>query len=539
MKRKELLLLFGIFLLGFILRVIYLGADSYWFDEANTIGFTQWPLGLFFKHYYVQRPVYFLILRVWVNLFGNGEFVTRLLSVSFGSLSILVLYKFVRLFLNKKIALLSSFILAVSFFHSLWSRTVMNYAFFCLISLISSYYFVKYLKFAHKRDLVLYCIASLISIFTHPFAVFLILVQNLLILHKRAFNLRWIVTQIFLSLGVILLCWALFFHPSFEDTYNRRIHDINRVSPQVLKQDHFLCFTDPIKLYETFTFGGRMMGHGGDGFPVFGWTLPLGYILLVVNTILLLLGLKSISDYFKHKENLDESKQDYEFKRLSLLYILLSIFIPMGVTFIAQFWIENIFCERYFIFSYPFFIVILSISIYKGIRLRWIRKAVIALTAILYIIYCINLYIPVFYQTWRNIVVAVKENLEQGDAIVLIPFAQITSFWFYFKRDDKNALYDKTMDGIYKNGQWVYSFKYDNHPVIGNGFKKIDSFIQGAPFKKLYSEKRNIWLVMSPYWEKVDRDAEKIYRAIRENYKRVFIKYYPFDGVSVEKWIMK
>lgn len=541
MKRKELLMLSGICTLGFIIRVIWLGADSYWFDEANTIGFTQWPLRLFFEHYYVQRPAYFLILRLWVNFFGNGEFITRLLSVIFGSLSILALYKFTGLFLNRKIALFAAFLLAVSFFHGLWSRAVMNYAFFSLISILSSFYFLKYVKFDRKIDLIFYCIFTIINIFVHPFALYLVLTQNILVFfwNKKLFNFRWVVAKFFIFTAIALLLWAIFFHPSFEETYKTRIREINYAPPDIFRQRPYLSFYPLLELYEAFTFGGREMGHGGDGFHVLEWTLPLGYILLFIYTILLFSGLKRILNCHKEKKNISRFEQPGDFQRISLLYILLSLFIPIGITFIVQFWINPILCERYFLFSYHFLLIILSIGLYEGIKLLRVRRLIILAISILSIIYSINLYIPAYHQTWRDIAAIVEKNIKDEDAIVLIPFGQITSFWFYFERDNKKVLHNKTMDGIYKDGEWLHSFTYDAHPVVGNAFGRIDDFVQEKFFKKFYSEERNIWLVMSPFWEEVDRAADKVYKEIKRDYRRVFNKYYPFNGVSVEKWIME
>lgn len=541
MNRKNFLILTGIFLLGSLIRIIYLGADSYWFDEANTIGFTQWPMDLFFKHYYIQRPVYFLLLRLWVTMFGNSEFTARLLSVIFGSLSIVAVYKFVRLFLNEKIALFSAFILSVSFFHVLWSRAVMNYAFFCLISIVSSYCFVKYLKFNHKRDLIYYCISTLISIFTHPFALFLVLIQNILILywHKKLFNFSWIISQFFIFLGAILLAWTIFFYPSFEATYTTRIHEVNYANPDFLKQHPSLSLYFVRQLYETFTFGGSKMGHGGDGFPVYDRTLPLGYALMFIYTIIFLLGFKNIHSCLKRKEKLWKPEKTSSLQKLGLLYIILSLLIPLGSVFIVNFWINPLFCERYFLFSYPFFITIMAVGIYKGIKLLWVRRSIMLTVGILSIIYSINHYIPKYHQTWRDIAVGVKNNIQERDVLVLIPFGQITSFWFYFEKDNKKALYNKTMDGIYKDGEWLSSFRFKTHPVVGNSFGKIDTFIQQGFFKQFYSEKRNIWLVMSPYWEEFDQAANKIYKRIKQNYRQTFSKQYFFNGVSVEKWEVK
>lgn len=539
MKSKINIQLLGIVLLGFILRIVYLGSDSYWFDEANTIGFTHWPMSLFFKHYYIQRPVYFLILKAWTMFLGYGEFSSRLLSVFFSMLSLLFSYKLVVLFVNKKTALLASFLLALSFLDGIWSRVVMNYSFFAMVSIMSSYYFIRFLKNGHKKDICFCAIINIINIFTHPFSLFLVLAQNIVIIFNKVKLKRfWVLAQIFVAVAAMLLLYTLFFYPSFEHTYNTRIHEIN-YAPSVadmIRENPFIIFYPFWKLLEAFTFGGRHVGHGGGGFSAYRWSLYIGYGQMSIYVLMFILGIRKL--YSKSKKS-NILQGNYLFKKQVVLYISATLFFPILLTTFLEFWINPLLCVRFFFFSYIFFVTLVAIGLYGTLSSVWLRRSVVFLIALFSLLFWINLYTPKNYPTWRDISREVKIRLTDNDAIVLIPFGQITSFWFYFDSGNELSLADKTMDGIYAGDKWLNRFEYDGHIITGNFFNRIDEFIKEDVFKEFRNQGRDIFLVISPFWEERDKAAEKVYTALEKHYKRSFKKKFYYNGVMIEKWQIK
>jgi uncharacterized membrane protein len=137
-KDNSLILL--IFILGLGLRLYDLGGESIWFDEAvsvmaSKLGFLEqirWSLASSDNN----PPLYYAFLRVWVLLFGDSEFAVRLPSAIFGSFSILLIYIVGALLFNKKTALLSALVLAVSVFHINFSQEGRVYALLAFLALL-------------------------------------------------------------------------------------------------------------------------------------------------------------------------------------------------------------------------------------------------------------------------------------------------------------------------------------------------------------------------------------------------------------------
>jgi len=90
-----------ILILGFSIRIFDLGTESLWFDEAHTFyiassGFKE-MLSIITND--VHPPFYFILINVWIKLFGDSEFLLRLPSVLFAVLSITWLYPTICLYL--------------------------------------------------------------------------------------------------------------------------------------------------------------------------------------------------------------------------------------------------------------------------------------------------------------------------------------------------------------------------------------------------------------------------------------------------------
>ena len=116
-NRLSFILLLLIILIGISLRLYQLGSNSLWFDEAISVWFANESLGnILIKQTSgdVHPPFYYILLSLWINVLGNGEFEVRLLSAIFGILSIPLLYLIVKNLFGNQPALISALILAIS-----------------------------------------------------------------------------------------------------------------------------------------------------------------------------------------------------------------------------------------------------------------------------------------------------------------------------------------------------------------------------------------------------------------------------------------
>src|SRR5438128_11759967 len=75
-------ILLSILILAALLRLLQLGSESLWWDEAVTVAIVRLDWEAFWKllsHYEANMGLYYCLLRLWVNL-GESEFVLSILS---------------------------------------------------------------------------------------------------------------------------------------------------------------------------------------------------------------------------------------------------------------------------------------------------------------------------------------------------------------------------------------------------------------------------------------------------------------------------
>jgi mannosyltransferase len=142
--------------LGAFLRFFLIGDKPIWLDEALTIeparlslaGGWHWLVSLD-----AHPPLYYLLLHVWLRLFGDGPTATRSLSAICGTLTLPIFYATARRMLrvasdggelraprmDRRVALLATFILAVSPFHVRFGQEVRMYAFITLLVTVNLY----------------------------------------------------------------------------------------------------------------------------------------------------------------------------------------------------------------------------------------------------------------------------------------------------------------------------------------------------------------------------------------------------------------
>lgn len=175
---KEKKTLFLVLLVAFVLRFFGEGISPPGFnaDEAS-FGYSAYsilktgrdeygnflPLTLFSFGDYKAALYAYLSIPV-IIIFGLNEFSVRFMARLFGTLSVLLIYKFsLKIFKNKKISLLSAFFLAVSPWHLLQSRVALESTVSLFFTLLGLYLFVSWRE---KQKLIILIFATLAFSFT-------------------------------------------------------------------------------------------------------------------------------------------------------------------------------------------------------------------------------------------------------------------------------------------------------------------------------------------------------------------------------------
>ena len=129
------LLLLGLVLLGFFLRLFRLGAQSIWWDEAISIHLARSSVEAIISNRAgnLHPPLYFLCLKLWCRLAGDLPFSVRFLSVWFSIPLIPGLYLFARRWFGRRAGLIAAGLTTVSPLYVVYAQEARVYALLPLI----------------------------------------------------------------------------------------------------------------------------------------------------------------------------------------------------------------------------------------------------------------------------------------------------------------------------------------------------------------------------------------------------------------------
>jgi mannosyltransferase len=162
-----------VFLLGMWLRLYELDATGLWADELYTASRVDLGLSSMIDSVATagdNPPLSFVIVRSFVDLLGDSDFVYRLASAILGSLSVLLTYKVGTALWTRKVGLVGSFLLAVNPFHIEYSQWARHYAITMFLVLLSLVLFLKALETGRRGHWLGFAVAAALSIYSQYFA---------------------------------------------------------------------------------------------------------------------------------------------------------------------------------------------------------------------------------------------------------------------------------------------------------------------------------------------------------------------------------
>jgi len=178
--------------LGSSLRLYKLAEESIWFDEAYSISLAQ--QGLLKNISDLENntpPLYQVLLQYWIQVFGSGEHAVRLLSCLCGIGAIYAIYRLGRMTIGEKGGLIAAFLLAISSFHIEYSQEARTYALFVLLAILSCAAYWRLCTSPSRKSIVFYVASTALLAYSHNYALFVILSQNL---HYFLLRVRHVLT---------------------------------------------------------------------------------------------------------------------------------------------------------------------------------------------------------------------------------------------------------------------------------------------------------------------------------------------------------
>ena len=361
-KRKEILAIFLILLLGIGLRTYRLGFQSFWTDEIATYEISSSPPWVIVTDPPGDRnipPLFNLIIN-FVIKFGNKESLLRLVSAIFGSLSVLVFYLVIRNWLNSHTGFTCAAIMAISPFHIWYSQETRGYILLLFLSLLSLLLFQEIVKRQEGFWLKLFFVVSTaLTFYCHTAGIAFIgfLGAYILLIFPHQ---KWKEWSFFFGAIILLIAPAIY-----------RFLIIKQVVPTNNFQSFNLLYLPyTIWAFSTgYSFGptlNELHFLGPNRMRIVFSYFPTIFPVMLFFIILLLLGVLQLRK--KHK---------YLFRLTALWFIL-----PLVFALIGSIITDHPFNVRYAVLSFPPFIIFL-ITGTQYFSNKWAKRSSFAIIVII------------------------------------------------------------------------------------------------------------------------------------------------------------
>jgi mannosyltransferase len=238
-KNARRWVLTGLMGLAFALRVMGLDFQSLWRDEVDAVRFASKPLsGLL--HTFVEPgqngPLYYLLLRPWLELAGDGEFALRFFSIIFGVLAVPLFYRLARRLFPRlsTIALLAALLAATSPYLIWYSQEGKMYTLVVVLVLLSMDNYLAALEQGGWHHWLVYVLVTSVAFYVHLIAALVIPAQVLVFfLQDRVVRIArwrpWLASMAALTMPYLpLLIWQapLLLQPAQTGFRFVPLHDI-------------------------------------------------------------------------------------------------------------------------------------------------------------------------------------------------------------------------------------------------------------------------------------------------------------------------
>lgn len=167
----QFLALAGIFLLALLLRVVSLGEESLWLDEARSVQIARQAWPAFLREVStseVNMVLYYVLLRGWLTL-GDSEVAIRSLSVLFSLATVPVLYALGTRLFGAGVGLVGALLLAVNAFHVAFAQEARGYSLVVFLATLSSLLFADYIRAPSRTRWWGYVLAAAAAAYSHLF----------------------------------------------------------------------------------------------------------------------------------------------------------------------------------------------------------------------------------------------------------------------------------------------------------------------------------------------------------------------------------
>lgn len=182
----------GIVLTAAALRIYDLGGKDVWLDEANGVVMSQGSLGELFTRLRLDAspPLYYIMLHVWISVFGDSEIALRSLSVLVGLGVVGCLFVVGRRLFSLETGALAAVLAATLPIHIFYSQKIRMYTLLGLVALLSAYWLWRAIRDGKPAFVVAYGLTTLAALYVHNCALYLLPAHGVILLWSGGLRRR-------------------------------------------------------------------------------------------------------------------------------------------------------------------------------------------------------------------------------------------------------------------------------------------------------------------------------------------------------------
>ncbi|KIH80693.1 putative membrane protein [Pseudomonas batumici] len=473
--------LIGLVLLAVGLRLYELTASAIWGDEGSSLLLAQYSLaGIWFHASHdVHPPLYFMLLHVWVGLFGDSILSIRMMSAVPGVAVVLLGTWLAHLIASRRATMLTCLLLTLLPTAVRYSQEIRMYSLmgvWLLGATIALVYWVR--EPARKRYLVIYTLLMAAAFYTHYFSALCVLSHWLYLLvirrqpgsaHRYIARREWWLANV--AIVLLFLPWL----PGLIDLV-RHMEDL-KVGGDVGWEPAVTLSSLPSMIWQL------MAQDDGESMPLWLFaTLPS--VMAAVAVFLVWT---------------DRSR--YHFDTMVVIYSALPLVLVFAISFVSP-----VFIERYLTVPALGLPIILAVAIDR-LAQRFKGLAMLLLVAVLAVegVGLRNNYIVDVNDQFNNMVEYMNRHTVAGDQVVLGDMFWYLTWGYYDKSATAPRLYTPpTAKGVSTRPN-SYGFGTLIDENAGVYLDRLEDLPQGNG---------RVWLVMS-------REAPDEFPSIPANWRKI------------------
>jgi mannosyltransferase len=226
-RGPALLILAGILLAGFAIRVMGIGDESAWWDEYSSLVHLREPGLLQFlsanrTYDPATLPLYYTIEYLWSCIMGTDTTIMRVPSLLLGLLIIPAVYALGATLHSRQAGLIAAACVALSPIHAFHAQGIRMYVLFTLLAVLSMWTWARLRQQSGRGQWLWHALVQFLLSWTHPFAVLVPAVQGLAWLlqpgEQRRGVWKWAVLVGLVWLPALLYVATIRYYP--EDKVN-------------------------------------------------------------------------------------------------------------------------------------------------------------------------------------------------------------------------------------------------------------------------------------------------------------------------------